>query len=192
MEAHESVRAAVFLDGEGECIDYAARLDPFQCLVFGATLLNPSKALAAASRALEAGELLLWVMEADGLDAVVRRVTDEHLLALWCEAGGFSAHVLRALGPLAELLRREGGLPAPAWDPDGDSIDVELREARGWGYAPARVRGLGALSGEVEVLGRWTERGSLSAQETVCFRVRIGDQELTLVHEPALRRWHRR
>jgi hypothetical protein len=192
MRAHAAVRAAVFLDAEGECVDYASRAEPFEALVFGATLLNPTKALLAAAGPLAAGELVLWVLETERLDGVVRRVSDEHLLALWLERDGFSARLMRATSSLAELLRREAGIGAPAWEPEGESVEVELREAAGWGYAPRRVHGPGEPAGEVEVLGRWTERGAISAQEAVCFRVRVAGRECTLVHEPALQRWHRR
>jgi hypothetical protein len=190
--AHEGVRAAVFLDVDGECIDYAARLDPFEALVLGATLLIPTKEMLTAASSSAAGAPLLWVLEAERLDAVVRRVSDEHLLVIWLVAGGLGARILRAMGPLAELLRREAGLEAPGWDPEARPLDVETRVATGWGYAPRTLRGLSGRAEELEVLGRWTESGTLSSQQAVCFRVRLGDQELTLVHEPALERWYRR
>jgi hypothetical protein len=44
----------------------------------------------------------------------------------------------------------------------------------------------------VEVLGRWTEPGFISAEEIVCFRVRCQGLELTLTHDRTLDRWHRR
>jgi hypothetical protein len=183
---------AVFLDQDGECIDYASVREPYEIMVFGATLLLPTQAILRSAGRLGLGAPVLWLLEAGTLDAVVRRVSDEHLVALWLERDQLSAGVLRALTPLAEVLRRESGLATPTWDPAGEPIEVEVREAVGWGYAPARVRRKGQASLDLEVIGRWNEPGSLSAQPAVCFRVRDAEQELTLVHEPSVSRWYRR
>jgi hypothetical protein len=132
------------------------------------------------------------VLEASAFDAVVRRISDEHVLALRIDPGCVSARLLRSLAPLSDILRREAGLPAPAWDPEGEPLEVETREAKGWGYAPRRLRGPGDLISDLAVLGRWTERSCLAAEEAVCFRVRASDEEFTLVHERWLNRWYRR
>jgi hypothetical protein len=192
LQAQPGVVGAVFLDMEGECIDYASSRDPYDVMVFGATLVQPTLQLLHSDKRLRAGAPILWVLEAEHLDALVRRVSDEHLLALWLQPNSISARVLHALGPLAELLRQEAGLAAPAWDPEGEPLEVETRAATGWGYAPHTMRSRDQTACELEVLGRWAERGSVSTQEAVCFRVRCAGHELTLVHERALNRWYRR
>jgi hypothetical protein len=93
---------------------------------------------------------------------------------------------------LAEALRREAGLPVPAWDSSGEAFGVQVRPSAGWGYAPCSLRQGDAASQPLEVLGRWIERGSISAEDVVCFRVRAEDQELTLAHDRSLDRWYRR
>jgi hypothetical protein len=191
VEAHEGVIGAVFLDQDGECIDYATSREPYEVMVLGATLLLATQQLVRSAGVLGSGAPVLWLLEAERFDAAVRRVTDEHLVAVWLETEQATAEVRSALGPLADALRRESGLPTPEWDPMGEPLDVEVRHAVGWGYAPARVRMAPSIL-DVEVLGRWTEHASLSAQQAVCFRVRMAGQELTLVHEPALNRWCRR
>jgi hypothetical protein len=192
LRAHPSVVGAVFVDNEGECIDYATIRDPYEALIFGASLVPASSQLLQSAARLGSGAPILWLLEAERFDAVVRRVSDEHLAVLWLEADSISAKVLQALAPLAEMLRREAGFAAPAWDPEREPLRVETRPAAGWGYAPWTVRFPDQPARELEVLGRWSEHGSISALESVCFLVRCGGEELTLVHERALNRWYRR
>jgi hypothetical protein len=192
VEMQPVVLSATFVDGEGECIDYASRLDPYEAQVIGAQLQVVSAELAARLRALQGGDLILWVLEAELRDFVVRRVTDEHSVAVALTHHGLSARLLRAVAVLAEALRRESGLGVPAWDPLAVPFEVQVRPSSGWGYAPCTLRVGAAASQPLEVLGRWIERGSISAEDVVCFRVRAKDQELTLAHDRSLDRWYRR
>jgi len=191
-DVHSDILAAVFVDGEGECVDYASRLDPFEALLLGAQLLPLTLDLAARVRTHGGGALVLWMVEADRRDLVIRRVTDDHTVIVALAAGAVSARLLRAMSALAEALRREAGFDLPGWDPWGEDFQVDTRPAAGWGYAPCRLTGRDGQTHELEVLGRWTERGSISAQDVVCFRVRAGGDELTLAHDRSLDRWHRR
>ncbi len=190
VREHPGVRAAVFLDVEGECIDYASREPPFEAMVFAATLLNPTREMVARAPEGAGDRPIQWWVEADAMSAVVRRVSDEHVLVVWLEASAISVQLLRAVVGVAERLRSESGLDAPTWDPVGQPVEVELREAKGWGYAPKALKGAHAAS--LEVLGRWTESQGITAQLTVCFRVRLAESEWTLVHEPSSGRWFRR
>lgn len=192
LEQYPSAGAAVFLDADGECIDYAARMDPYEAMVFGATMVSPTRELVARGQRGAGGQPILWWLETEKFDALVRRVSDEHVLVVWLSQGALSALLLRAMGPLAEQLRFESGVPAPVWDPVGEPIEVELREARGWGYAPGALRSTTGHLEPVDVLGRWTEGSGLTGQGLVCFLVRHQDLELTLVHDPAADRWFRR
>lgn len=192
IDIHASTLLAVFVDGEGECVDYASRLDPFEALLMGAQILPLTLDLAARVRKLGAGTLVSWMVEAGARDLVIRRVTDDHTVIVALCAGAVSARLLRAMSALAEALRREAGFEVPAWDPWGEDFQVETRPAAGWGYAPWRLTAPDGSSQVIEVLGRWTERGSISAQDVVCFRVRCGADELTIAHDRSLDRWHRR
>jgi hypothetical protein len=192
IEVHPTVSCAAFVDGQGECIDYGTRTDPFDAQVIGAQLSALSADLVERLARLSAGALILWVVEAAEREFVVRRVTDEHLVVVALRPRGVSGRLLRAMSALAEALRRESGLAAPAWDPWGESFQVAVRVSSGWGYAPCALQVGDAASLPLEVLGRWTESGSISAEEVVCFRVRAHDQELTLAHDRSLDRWYRR
>ena len=192
VEVHAAVLSAVFVDREGECIDYASRIDPFEAQVIGAQLALVSADLVQRFGRLQAGAVIVWVIEAEEREFVVRRVTDEHTVAVALTVRGVSARVLRAMSVLAEALRREGALPVPAWDPWGEPFEVTVRPSAGWGYAPCMLAVGQAETQLLEVLGRWTEHGAISADEVTCFRVRCGDQELTLAHDRSLDHWYRR
>lgn len=192
VEAHPDVLSATFVDCDGECIDYASRLDPFEAQVIGAQLSVVSADVAARLAARNAGALILWVVEAERREFVVRRVTDEHLVAVALQPHGLNARVLRAMAVLAEALRREGGLAVAGWDPWGEPFQVTVRPSTGWGYAPSSLQVGTEASQALEVLGRWSERGAISAEDVVCFRVRAGEGELTLAHDRSLNRWYRR
>jgi hypothetical protein len=192
VEVHPAVLAAVFVDRDGECIDYASSLDPYEAQVIGAQLSQITLDLSRQVPGWGGGALVLWVLEAASREFVVRRVSDEHAVVTGLERGGVNARLLRSMGALAEALRREAALTAADWEPWGDGFMVELRRsAGGWGYAPSAM-GPASAQRPVEVLGRWVERGSISSQEIVCFRVRCGPEELTLVYDRSLDRWLRR
>jgi predicted regulator of Ras-like GTPase activity (Roadblock/LC7/MglB family) len=190
--AHDGVLAAVFVDQEGECVDYCSVLDPYDALVAAATWLTVTVQLVGASERIGSGALLQWVFEGVRGDVIARRVTREHALIVLLEAQSVSGRLLSAMNALAEALRKEAGDLTPAWDPEHVPLVVELREAQGWGYAPVQVRQGNTVLVVDDVLGRWTERGAISPVDLVCFRIRSAGSELTLVHDPWLGRWHRR
>lgn len=192
LDAHRQVDSAAFVDGLGECVDYATRLDPYEAELAGAQMQNVTADLARRMASLNAGALVLWTVEAGQRDFVVRRVTDEHCVVLALISHGVTAHLLRSMGALAAALRREGELDAPSWDARGEVYQVHVRPSLGFGYAPQAVSLGDEAPTPVEVLGRWTERGFISTQEVICFRVRCQGRELTLTHDRSLDRWHRR
>jgi hypothetical protein len=193
LDTHRQVDSAAFVDRLGECIDYASRVDPFEAEVAGAQMQNvTSELVERMAKVASGGALVLWTVEAAHRDFVVRRVTEEHCVVLALIANGVTARLLRSLGALADALRREAQLDVPAWDVRGELYQVNVRPSVGFGYAPEAVRlGDGAPT-PVEVLGRWTERGFISGEEVICFRVRCQGRELTLTHDRYLDRWHRR
>jgi hypothetical protein len=70
-------------------------------------------------------------------------------------------------------------------------MDVAVRSAVGWPYAPASFVREGLRVIVSDVLGRWPEEETGGA--LVCFRVRTLDgQEMTLVHDVARDGWSAR
>jgi hypothetical protein len=70
------------------------------------------------------------------------------------------------------------------------ALEVTVRSAVGWPYAPLAFNQEGVRIGISDVLGRWVEADEAATHEVVCFRVRTEEgQELTLVHDPAGDGW---
>lgn len=189
---HEHAIAAVLVDGDGECVDYATVLDPYDAKIFGAVLLDTTAELTAAVRRAGGGAPIQWVVEAARYDLVVRRVNDEFVLVVVLEAQKLTGHVLAAMAVLAEALREEAGLRAESWDPESVPFRVDMVRTPLGEDVPARLYEGGSVLNVDQVLGRWRERGGISNAERVCFRVRVGERVVTLVHEPDLGRWRRR
>lgn len=189
---HEHALAAVLVDGDGECVDYATVLDPYEAKIFGAVLLSTTAQLTSSARKLGLGSPIQWVVEAARYDLLIRRLSDEFALVIVLEAERLTGHVLAAMSVLAEALRHEAGLTAESWDPASVPFRVDMRRTEGGEDVPACVHEAGQALRVERVLARWTERGGISHAERLCFRVRAGDRDLTLVYEPELLRWHRR
>ena len=69
-------------------------------------------------------------------------------------------------------------------------MQVMVRSAVGWPYAPASFDQAGVRVAISDVLGRWLEPSEMGRSELVCFRIRTQEgQELTLVHDPSADGW---
>jgi predicted regulator of Ras-like GTPase activity (Roadblock/LC7/MglB family) len=192
VEVHEEVQAAVVVDCDGECIDYASVIDPYEAKVFGAALLGTTAEITAATRRMGAGSPIQWVVEAARYDLLVRRLSDDFTLVVVLSSRGLSGHVLAAMNTLADALRHEAGVTAASWDPSSVPFRVQTRFGPDGEEVPASVYDAGVAQAVVAVLARWTERGVVSSADRTCFRVRVARGELTLVFEPATKHWHRR
>jgi predicted regulator of Ras-like GTPase activity (Roadblock/LC7/MglB family) len=192
VEVHDEVLAAVVVDGDGECVDYATVIDPYDAKVFGAALLGTTAEITAAARRMGAGSPIQWVVEATKYDLLVRRLSDDFALVVVLTSHGLNAHVLSAMNALSDAVRYEAGVVAANWDPSSVPFRVQTRLGPQGEELPATVYDGGVAQAVQAVLARWTERGVISAADRVCFRVRVAKGELTLVFEPVLKQWHRR
>jgi len=185
-----TVLAAVFIDLEGECIDYVSSLDPFEAKVSAAHGLVLMSALRSARAKLGLHEPLALTITGSARELWARRVSDEYLLVAVLQLGTDHAQVARVLAFAGREFRDEIGAELPSWDPVPAGLEVIVRSAVGWPYAPAAFSQEGMRVVIADVLGRWTEEGGLQGDELVCFRVRTEEgQELTLVHDPAGEGW---
>lgn len=183
-ESDASLRAVVFVDQEGECIDYWADLDPFDAKIAAAQMIV---VLADASARLAArgfGPVHEVTITSEETQLVATWVSEEYFLVL-LRGVEDAPFLLRDAVEQARLaLRRDAALPTPAWERRGRIVDVTTRGSSAWPYAPVsfRERGEGV---EIEhVLGCWDEDGQ------TCFRVRTADgRELTLAHDPTESLW---
>jgi hypothetical protein len=168
--------AALFVDAEGECIDYVSAIDPFEAKVAAAHLHNTMSLFrwARASR-------VLWV----------RCVGEGYMLIAIALPGADRVEREDALLAAVQEFRAEVGLLTPSWETRQVRLSVRVRAAKGWQYAPAAFSTCGVRVAISDVLGRWTEAvDDAAGGDRVCFRVRTQEgQELTLVHEPDSQVW---
>jgi len=189
LEAHAEVVAAVFVDQEGECVDYAARVDPFEAQLLGAHLARATIDLLSVTTG-DPGEPVWWRLRGAQRELLVRRVTPEHCLAVAASGPCASARLVRALPGLARRLLLEASLDPPPWEPPpGTPVIVETRAARGWPYAPAAYVERDGRRHPVEVIGRFEAPLEDGTGHLIGFRVRDQASELTLVHVPREDRW---
>jgi hypothetical protein len=184
--------AAVFVDLEGECIDYVSSLDPFEAKVGGAHAQMLVDSLRASRAKLGLSEPIALTICGAARELWARRVSEECLLVVIALPGGEPTQIQGLLSRASREFRTEVGLPPPAWEPSANVLEVLVRDAVGWKYAPAAFSEQGVRVYISDVLGRWTEAVG-NGDEIVCFRVRTEEgQELTLVHDPRLDGWRLR
>lgn len=199
MHAVPGALAVVFVDREGECIDYCSVLPPFDAKVIAAHMLIVTSEVREAAGA-RAGEPWAMHVHASERDIVVRRITDDYLLVVVTRPIGVSSLVTETMEVAVRQLRRESGEAAPRWEPPPDErVRVEVRVSpTGWAYAPSAFCHLGERTIVTDVLGRWVEHEQRALPEDppielVCFMVRTEHgQELTLVHRIDEDTWEKR
>jgi hypothetical protein len=189
------IRALIFVDHDGECVDYCSALPPFDVKVAGAHMQVVVDALREPLKRMMTGELIEVQVYGEARDLIARRLDDEYLVVAVVRGGMTDETVLRAIEDTVVRLRREANLPAPFWDAAEDApLIVSVRNAVGWDFAPTAIEYLGQAMPILDVLGRWTERGGAPGGELICFRVRVGvgeGSELTLAYDPREERWYR-
>jgi hypothetical protein len=184
--------ALVFVDNEGECIDYVSSIDPYEAKVTGAHLHVLMRALRDQPHAF-GGEAVLLRVECARRELWGRRITDEHMLAALVHPGADTLQLASILARCAREFRSEVGVRAPSWEPDKTLLEVVVRRAIGWGYAPKAYSQDGIHVAITDVLGRWVEPLENRDEELVCFRVRTEEGiELTLMHDPDADGWQMR
>jgi len=182
--------SAVFVDVEGECIDYVAAIDPYEAKVCAAHMHMLLEVLRRARlMPPSAGDTYALELVTTEREVWVRRVGEDYVLVVLL-AHGFDRSELRdAIALASREFRTEVGIATPSWE-GRERLSVRLRTSPGWSYAPEGF----SLDGERHtisaVLGRWTEQPQHEAQPLVCFRVRTQEgQELTLAHDELMEAW---
>lgn len=185
--------AVTFVDDEGECVDYCSAAPPFDAKVVGAHMRIAVDAMRRAAARLGGGEMHAVEIYGGEQEILARRVDESYLLVVLAHAGSFDVRVLDQVEVAVSELRREAGVEVPRWDPQATPLQVEVRQAVGWEYAPVAFVERGRRVVVDDVLGMWVEPGGAAGGELSCFRVRTEEGvELTLAHDVARRRWMRR
>jgi predicted regulator of Ras-like GTPase activity (Roadblock/LC7/MglB family) len=188
--ATPSMLSAAFVDIEGECIDYVSSIDPFDAKVSAAHALVLMNGLRASRHALGLAEPMLLAISGSERELWARRVSDEYLLVAVLQPGSDPEQIRGVLSAAGREFRQEVGVSAPPWEPRSSALEVTVRSAVGWPYAPLAFSQEGTRIAISDVLGRWVEPSPGAGDEVVCFRVRTEEgQELTLVHDPSGDGW---
>jgi predicted regulator of Ras-like GTPase activity (Roadblock/LC7/MglB family) len=164
--------AATVVDGEGECVDYAGDIDPFDVKVAGAHWAIVRHEI---SQRPAVGALQTIICRGDKRSFIIRALPDRYSLVVLLKKRAGFVSITRAIDSCERQLAQEAAWVLPKgrgiWIP----IDVETDDRK----RPVWLT-MGALSCAVEVLGTLTrlrkrERG---------FRVRLpSGGELNLVRE---------
>lgn len=184
-----AIDVAVFVDEEGECIDYVSTLEPFEAKVMGAQMHDVQKQIELAGRGkVDVGFHYGLEIACEAHEVWTRRISSDYVLVVRV-TGSFEPADLRAsVARACFAFRATVGIETPGWEPPVLSDDVQIREAVGWDYAPTSFREHGEHVAVADVLGRWVEEAGGS--DRVCFRVRTDEgRELTLVHDHGADAW---
>ncbi len=184
------VLAVCFVDQEGEAVDYCSSVSPYDAKVAGASMLSFLRNTSRAMARLASGEVSEVVVWGDHRELCIRRVASEYSLVVVLRAGAFDDVVRDEMDAAARAFRDEAQIPPPEWEGGAGSLQVTLRKATGWAYAPASFFRNGRHVAVSCVLGRWEEAGGVVGGALECFRVRTEDgAEMTLAHSLLLDRW---
>ena len=189
VAAVPELQAAVFVDEEGECVDYCVRMGLFDAKVAGAQLHVLTRGIVERGGSI-LGAPHTYHVVADAREILVRRVSDDYTLVLVSDPPAPLGALAQWLEAAVRELRHEGGIAAPPWEPHREALKVELRASVGWGYAPTAFSERGRRHELTAVVGRWIDHED---QGAVCFMVRTSSgEETVLVHRAREGRWSRR
>jgi hypothetical protein len=191
FEALPAMLAIAFVDKEGECIDYVSAIDPYDIKVSAAHAFILVDGLVVRAEKLGLSFPFALELAAEQRSLCVRRMCEEYVAVALVAPDADRSKLEHLMGELSREFRSEAGIEAPPWD-RSRGLEVIVRSAVGWDYAPQELRDGGLRVAVTDVLGRWTEPMSEEGgqDEVVCFRVRTQDgQEITLVHDPSGDGW---
>jgi predicted regulator of Ras-like GTPase activity (Roadblock/LC7/MglB family) len=179
---------AVFVDPEGETVDLASRVDPFDARVAGAEFTIVLAAARALASKLALGETLELRVEGSQRSAIVRSVSEGYDLVVLVGAKTIAARVADAVADAAIELLREAGLPPPR-------SFARLRGAEVPTRMSSRFQGIGPVLVEEAGVQRRVERalGFYQGEAGIEVLVRLEDgEELLVWFDSTINRWTRR
>lgn len=105
---------AVFVDSEGETIDLATRIDPFDTRIAGAEMAIVLQSLRASCKRAGAGPAVELRVECEDRCLLARNVAEGVDLVLVVEGNYLAPETIDALAGASMELLRESGLPPPS------------------------------------------------------------------------------
>jgi predicted regulator of Ras-like GTPase activity (Roadblock/LC7/MglB family) len=176
---------AVFIDGEGETVDLASRVDPFDARIAGAEMAIALHTARACRDKLQEGALLEMRIEGARRSMIVRMVSEGYDLVVVVEGSAITGRVAELTASTAIALVVEAGLdPPPSY---AVLRSVEERPSKTGLFVPTVFEEAGSRRRVEAILGHRDDGNGV-----VKFLVRLEDgEELMVVHDRASRRWLR-
>ncbi|MCA9600851.1 MAG: hypothetical protein KC417_02435 [Myxococcales bacterium] len=185
-EVDSAVLASVFVDAEGECIDYWSALEPFDAKLCAAQMVVMLDSMSQRLGKVGQGAIAEVEILTETCLYVLRRVTDEYMLVVAYEPVDRERHDFEAVERAVARLRDDASLEIPPWELPRSQVHVETSPGAVWANAPSAFTERGTRVEVLDVIGRWEADG------VECFRVRTDDgREITLAYEPEGERWSR-
>ncbi len=176
---------AVFVDGEGETVDLATRVDPFEARVAAAELSIVLDSVRRGRAKLGEGALLEFRIEGNARSILVRHVAEGYDVLVVVNAAAISARVADATSTASIALLRETGMRPPPMLPMLRA--VEQRPSRLGIFVPTAFEENGVRRRVETILGHRDDGDGM-----VRFLVRLDDgEELVVMHDRAQSRWIR-
>ena len=170
-------------------MDYCSALGPFDTKIAGAELLVVvARAQRGDCAAAASGFPTTFAIEATERSFLIRRIDEAYVLVVVLDKGPVTDALGHLVARTAAAFRREAGLRRPLFESTEPQLQVEVRPAVNWPYAPlAFRRGPQAPWETVSgVLGRSVDRPA----GLVWFRLRSETgAELTVAHDEEIDRW---
>jgi len=182
-----SALGVALVDAQGETVDYAAMLDPFDVKVAAAEWRIVLKLVRSSNVALWSGARQMIVRSQRKTFATIA-LEEGYAIVLVMHRHAFAISG-RALGEAVRELSREAGLSLPAGFDDGSErwSRVDVRTLDDDPRRPQAIWHRGAWH-DVVILGHYSARSKLGTELGYRARLRSG-AELTIVREP-LGRWY--
>jgi predicted regulator of Ras-like GTPase activity (Roadblock/LC7/MglB family) len=176
---------AVFVDAEGEAVDLATRIDPFDARITAAESAIVLHALRASREKLGEGALLEFRIEGVDRSLIIRIVSKGYDLVLLVSGSAISGRAAEMTAATALALLVEAGLSAP---PSYAVLrSVEQRPSRIGFVVPTAFEEQGVRRRVEAILGHRDD-----GDGHVKFLVRLDDgEELVVTHDRVLNRWQR-
>jgi predicted regulator of Ras-like GTPase activity (Roadblock/LC7/MglB family) len=176
---------AVFIDGEGETVDLASRVNPFDARIAGAEMSIVLDSIRRSRTKLGEGAVIELRIEGNARSILVRHVAEGYDIVVLVDSASITARVAEATAAASFALLKETGLKPPPRAPILRA--VEHRPSRMGILVPTAFEENGRRRRVETILGHRDDGDGL-----VRFLVRLDDgEELVVVHDRAQARWIR-
>lgn len=169
---------ATFLDAEGETIDLATRVDPFDARIYAAELALPLASMRSAGKQLDVGPIRELRLVGEARSAVVRSVIDGCDVLLIIDGEAALGRAAYECERAADRLAEEAGMPTRrplSVHPEGASGETPQAFLE-----DGRTRRVAAVLGAPDA----------TLTEALLVRTAEGD-ECVIARDPTTHRWFR-